>query len=219
MNLVILTDSFLWDSDKIVLEDGYVEIGKEKFVAVGIEKSKTSEHWEESDRINVIILVKGYNEKYYILKIEHYVSEVLSPKYIENEFSLCFVENKLTGRELISDLYAISDSRDEYTLSIYNENHERKIYHVYEKYIDYKISVSYETEDFNLDSSKAATFFWIRCQISSMHNVDYSETLENTTIQYPMFIRDLLRTHVFERHYFKIWKGKVTINGVKVTLE
>lgn len=220
MNLVVLADYFLRDDDLIILQDRHLKPSTDKFIAVGIEKSKPSDHWEVSDLINIIILVKGEDQQYYITKIEHNPRYILTPKYVEDENNIKLIEKpQFINREIIEDIYAFSDSREKYTLNIFDKDNRYKIYQIYERYFTYKISIYYETEDYQSDTVEAAIFFWVSCQLDWMQSPDNSERLENDTIQYEIFIRRLLQASVFKPIYFKPYDGKVTINGIKVTIE
>lgn len=141
MNLIRLSTIYFVDcNSRISLPQGYTDIGEEQFIAVGLEKSKVATNWEDTDYFNIIVLIKACDHKYYVTKIKH-SADILSPKYIEDELNVHWVEEtiNLFDKMLISDLYSLNDSRSNYTLTI-NE----KPYLLYEKYLCYLMSVSYE---------------------------------------------------------------------------
>lgn len=69
INLVIFT-YFLYE-ERIITKNGSVEVSEDKFIAIGIEKSKPSDNWEYSDLLNIIILVKGKDDRYYINNVSY----------------------------------------------------------------------------------------------------------------------------------------------------
>ena len=223
MNLVILPDYFLSDIEKIPLEDSFIEIGEKRFIAVGIEKSKTSEDLEESDQIRLTVLVRGDNEQYYIAQIEHYPEDILTPQYIEDaaSISLC-IDDKSIGEVLIDDIYAFTDMRDSYTIiiddCIDSFTHKVGYYLIYEKYLAYKLSVSYEVWK-NADKSiEVSPFFWLKCKVSQMLLND-TETIKDAVLNYRIYVGNLLKTSILKPIYFYSWNGKVSIDGLKVTLK
>ena len=120
---------------------------------------------------------------------------------------------------MISDVYAFDDSREHYTLTIHNAEHQEQAYQFYEKYLTHKISVGYDVWDFKDAPDKASYKLWARCQVCRMRQVDSSEYLENRIIHYGIWVWDLLNVSVFRFPYFEPWQGKVTIDGINVTLE
>ena len=121
---------------------------------------------------------------------------------------------------MISDVYAFDDSREHYTLTIHNAEHQEQAYQIYEKYLAHKISVGYDVWDFKDASDKAGHKLWVRCQVDRIFPMDSSqENLENKIIQYQIWVWDLLKVSVFRFPYFEPWQGKVTIDGINVTLE
>ena len=232
MNLVILNDWFLYDTDTILLEDGCVEIPKERterFIAMGIEKSKPSEDLEISDLINVVVLVKGSDEQYYTTKIEHYPEDVLTPNNIKYETTLRLIEDdESIENTLIENIYATSDSRFEYSLIIDrfidSFSHKKEFCSIYEKYLVYRLSVGYQIWE-NADKSiDVDSFLWVRCQVgymshyTSCNNEDIVE-VEDAILQYQICAEDLIKVRAFQPIYFKPYKGKVAIDGIKVLLE
>ncbi|MGL5793074.1 MAG: hypothetical protein ACRC06_01475 [Waterburya sp.] len=141
IKLIKLSGIYFLDSNsRIGLHNGHIEFGENQFIAVGLKKSKAAKNWEDTDYFNVVILTRACDQKYYILKIEH-PADVLSPKYVEDEMRIMWVEKtiKPTDKELLDNLYSLNDSRCHYTLTI-----REKPYFFYEKYICYTFSVSYD---------------------------------------------------------------------------
>ena len=210
------TTGILNSTSTIGLHDGQIEIGDERFIAVGFEKSKAAKHWEDTDYFNIIVVTKASDRKYYYRKIEH-PADVLSPKYIEDELNIFWVDEakQEMDNELISNLYSLNDSRSEYTLNI-----QEKPYFFYEKYICYTISASYETwENYDKTEIEVSPFLKVRCKFSSQH---FASALENTptkTLEYRINIYSLLQASVFQYRPFEVWNGKVSIDGINVTLE
>lgn len=223
MNLVNVSSYLFYDKHKIILENGYVEPPTEKterFLAIGIEKSKPSDNWEYSDVLNVVVLVKGNDQQYYMTKIEHYPENILTPRYAEDDRFVHFVEElEFAENRLISDIYVSDDPRWQYTITIVDGDNNEKAYQIYEKYIRYKISVAYETYDYEPDMTEASCFFWVRCQVGRIMPMDSSEDLENKIIQYRIWLWKLLETSVFKVPYFEKYKGTVTTDGVEVVIE
>lgn len=147
IKLVRLKGTYLFNQDsKILLANGYIDLAEERFIAVGLEKSKAAKDWEDYDYFNLIVLTKGIDDKYYLSKIE-YITDILAPKYVESDRTIQWVSENTKSKDkiLIDNLYCLNDCRDEYTLTIND-----KPYSFYEKYIVYLISVSYEIGEYNL---------------------------------------------------------------------
>ena len=216
MNLIKISTIYFVDFiPRISITQGYTEIGEEQFIAVGFEKSKVATNWEDTDRFNIIVLTKACDQKYYIAKIEH-PADVLSPKYIEDEMNVHWVEENIqpSNKELLGNLYSLNDSRSEYTLTISD-----KPYLFYEKYLCYLMSVSYEIYENYYNGSEVSPFLWIRCQLSSRYFASALDYLPMKTLEYSINIRSLLQTSIFQYCPFGVWDGNVIINGRKVTLE
>ena len=214
-NLIKLSPRYyLNDSSAIALENGQIQVGKEQFIAVGLEKTRAAEHWEDRDYFKIVVVVQAIDGNYYISEIEH-PADVLSPKQVEGDRGVFWVEEtKSIDNLLIANLYTLDDCRDEYTLTIYD-----KPYLFYEKYIVYTISASYEIWE-NYDKTiEVSPFLKIRCQFSSRHPASELEDTPTNTLEYPIAINSLLQTSVFQHRPFKIWNGRVKTNGIKVTLE
>ncbi len=216
-NLIQLSAEYYLNSNsKIGLRSGFVEISKDKFIAVGFEKTKVAKDWEGTDYFNIIILTKADDQQYYIGKIEH-PADIFSPKYVNDDMRINWVEEaiQVTDNELMNDLYCLIDSRSEYTLTIHN-----KPYSIYEKYLCHSISVSYEIWE-NHDTSKieVSPFLIVRCQLSSKYFAEALDYLPMKILEYPINIYSLFQTSVFQYRPFKIWHGNVTVDGIKVTLE
>lgn len=216
LKLVKLSTVILDGASTTGLHNGQIEIADERFVAVGFEKSKAAKNWEDTDYFNIIVVTKARDRRYYIRKIEH-SADVLSPKYIENELSIFWIDraNQETDKELISNLYNLNDSRDRYTLSV-----QGKAYDFYEKYICYTILVSYELwENYNKTEIEVSPFLNIRCQFSSQHSASALENTPTTVLKYQINVYTLLQASVFQYCPFEVWDGKVSVDGINVTLE
>lgn len=216
LKLVKLSTLILDRASTIGLHNGQIEIGDERFIAVGLEKSKAAKNWEDTDYFNIIVVTKASDRRYYIRKIEH-PADVLSPKYIEDELNIYWVDEtkQETDKELIGDLYTVNDSRDRYTLAV-----QEKPHYFYEKYICYTISVSYELwENYDKTEIEVSPFLNIRCQFSSQHPASALEDTPTTTLKYRIDVCTLLQTSVFQYCPFEVWNGKVSIDGINVTLE
>ncbi|MEL6441614.1 MAG: hypothetical protein AAFQ80_20465 [Cyanobacteria bacterium J06621_8] len=214
--LIQISAYCLSDRSKIYLPESCIEIDKEKFVAIGLEKSKAAEHWEDEDCINILILVKADDGKYYFSKIEHPV-DILSPRNVNDDLKIYWVEDtaKPLENELISNLYTLNDSRSEYTLTI-NE----KPFQIYEKYLCHLISVGYETwEYYNKSKVEVSGYLRVRCQFSSKWFTNALDHLPLKTLEYPISINLLLQTSIFEYQPFELWSGNLTVDGFKVKLE
>jgi hypothetical protein len=213
MNLIKLSEIYFFDTtSKISLHNGHTEIGDDQFLAVGLEKSKAAKNWEDTDYFNIIIVTRAYDQKYYILKIEH-PADVLSPKYVEDEMRIMWVEEtiKPTDKELIGNLYSLNDSRCHYTLTI-----REKPYFFYEKYICYTFSVSYDIwENYEKTKIEASPYFQVRCKLSSYHCASDVDDSPTNILEYPIAINSLLQTSVFQYRPFEIWDGNVIIDGVR----
>ncbi len=206
---------FLNKTSKLILNNGYVEIGEEGFIAVGFEKSKAAKNWEDTDYFNIIILAKAADGNYYQSKIEH-PADILAPKYADDDMTIYWVEETESNENLLIDnLYTLDDSRCHYTITI----HE-KPYDFYEKYIIYRISASYEIWE-NHDKTKAeiSPSLKVRCKFDSQHNASALEDTPTKILEYPIYISSLLQTSIFKLNPFEIYQGKVTIDGLIVTLE
>ena len=207
---------FLNKTSKLILNNGYVEIGKEGFIAVGFEKSKTAKNWEDTDYFNIIILAKAADGNYYQSRIEH-EADILAPKYADDDKSVRWVEENTESDEnlLLDNLYALNDSRCHYTITI----HE-KPYKFYEKYIIYRISASYENWEISDKTNvEISPFLKVRCKFDSQHSASALENTPTKILEYPIGIDSLLQTSIFKLNPFEIYQGKVTIDGLIVTLE
>ena len=214
-NLIKLSPiDFLNERSAIALENGQISIGKEQSIAVGLEKTKAAEHWEDTDYFKIVVVVQAIDGNYYISEIEHQ-ADILSPKQVEGDRRVRWVEEtKSIDNLLIANLYTLDDCRDDYTLTIHD-----KPYLFYEKYIVYTISASYEIWE-NYDKSiEVSPFLEVRCQFSSRHSASELEGTPTNTLEYPISIASLLQTSVFQHHPFRIWSGRVKTDGIKVTLE
>jgi|GEM_PF-3228750 len=224
---------FLNDTSSISLEQGRIQIGKEQFIAIGLEKTKAAEHWEDTDYFKVVIVVQAADGNYYISEIEH-PADILAPKYVNDDMRIHWVEESTESKDGVSvdtinnlhalkdgvlvstigNLYSLDDSRCEYTLTIND-----KPYQFYEKYIIYTMSASYEIWEYHNKSIKISPFLVVRCQFSSQHCASALEGTPTEILEYPIAIASLLQTSIFQNCPFKIWDGKVSIDGLKVTLE
>jgi len=217
LNLIQLPAEYYFDNNsKIGLRDGFIEISKEKFIAVGFEKTKVAKEWQDIDYFNIIIVTKADDQQYYFRKIEH-SAEIFSPKYVNDDIRINWIEKnkKSAAQKLISNLYCLVDSRSEYTLNIDN-----KAYFVYEKNLTHTISVSYEIwEDYDKNKVRASPFLRVRCQLLSKYLVDNLDYLPMKILEYPINIYSLFQTSVFQYRPFEIWYGNLTVDGIKVTLE
>lgn len=206
----------LSDRSVIYLQNGCVKVGQAKFMAIGLEKSKAAKHWEDEDCFNILILVKGDDEKYYFSEIEHF-ADVFSPRNVNDNLNLHWVEEttKPLENELIGNLYVLNDSRSEYTLTI-----DDKPYQIYEKYLAHLFSVGYDTwEHYDKSKVEVSSYLQVRCQLSSKYTSTALDHLPIKTLQYPIAIYSLLRTSIFEYQPFELWNGNVTVDGFKVRLE
>ena len=207
---------FLNKTSKLILNNGYVEIGDEGFIAVGFEKSKAAKHWEDTDYFNIIILAKAADGNYYQSRIEH-PADILAPKYADDDMTIYWLEENIESDDklLIDNLYAMNDSRCQYKITI----HE-KTYHFYEKHIVCRISASYEIWE-NHDKTKAeiSPYLKVRCKFDSQHNASALEDTPTKILEYPIDISSLLQTSIFQLNPCEIYQGKVTIDGLIVTLE
>lgn len=120
---------------------------------------------------------------------------------------------KFNERELISDLYALNDSRCEYTITI-----RSKSYLFYEKYICYTISASYDIFEKYDRSINVSPYLRVRCKFSSQHPASDLEDTPTRTLEYKISIDRLLNTSIFQHRSFEIWNGKVIVDGVKIKL-
>ena len=205
---------FLNKTSKLVLDNAYAEIGEEKFIAVGFEKSKAAKNWEDTDYFNIIILVKAADGNYYRSTIEH-PADILSPRYVKDDMTIYWVEeNTEFDNLLIDNLYTLNDSRCNYTITIHD-----KPYQFYEKYIIYRISVGYEVYEYNDKTTKNSPDFRVRCKFDSRHCASALEDTPTEILEYPIYISSLLQRSIFQLHPFEIYRGKVTIDGLIVTLE
>ncbi|MCC0179013.1 hypothetical protein I4641_18760 [Waterburya agarophytonicola K14] len=146
INLIKISPYLLYGTPVINLEQGYTEVGKERFLAIALEKSKAAKDWEDTDCFKIIIVVQGADRNYYISEIEH-PADILAPKYVNDDMRIWWVEENAESKDrlfvnMISNLYALNDSRSQYTLTIND-----KPYQFCEKYIIYKMSASYEIWD------------------------------------------------------------------------
>lgn len=225
-NLIRLSAEYYLNSNsKIGLREGFIEISKDKFIAVGFEKTKVAKDWEDTDYFNIIILTKANEQQYYFTKIEHPV-DIFAPKYVNDDMKINWVEEtiQVTNNELMNDLYCLIDSLSEYTLTIHD-----KPYSIYEKYLSHSISVSYEIwEHYDKSKIEVSPFLMVRCQLYKKHFANAtldcllpqeSDHLLIKKIEYPINIYSLFQTSVFQYRPFKIWHGNVTVDGIKVTLE
>ena len=206
---------FLNKTSKLILDNGYVEIGEERFIAVGFEKSKAAKNWEDTDYFNIIILVKAADGNYYRSKIEH-PADILAPKYVDDDNSVHWIEEntEVNDKLLLDNLYTLGDSRCKYTLTI----HE-KPYLFYEKYIIYKISASYKIWENYDKTTEIPLYLKVRCKFDSQHSASALEDTPTKILEYPININSLLRTSIFKLNPFEIYRGKVTIDSLIVTLE
>ena len=206
---------FFNQTSKLLLDNGYAEIGEEKFIAVGFEKSKAAKNWEDTDYFNIIILVKAADGNYYRSTIEH-PADILAPKYVDDDMTIYWVEEntELDDNLLLDNLYVLNDSRCNYTITI----HE-KPYQFYEKYIVYIISVGYEVYEYNDKTTKISPDFRVRCKFDSRHCASALEDTPTEILEYPIYISSLLQRSIFQLNPFEIYRGKVTIDGLIVTLE
>ena len=217
VKLIRLSETYFLDiTSKISLENGYVEIGDEKFVAVGFEKSKAAKNWEDTDYFNIVILVKAADGNYYRSTIEH-SADILSPKYVDDDMTIYWVEENAESDDnlLIDNLYALNDSRCQYTITIHD-----KPYLFYEKYIIYRISASYEIwESYDKTKAEISPYLRIRCKFDSQHSASALENTPTEILEYPININSLLQTSIFQDCPFEIYQGKVIIDDLIVTLE
>lgn len=200
---------------KISLSNGQTELETDPFIAVGFEKSKAAKNWEDTDYFNIVVVTRSYNQKYYIVKIEH-SADILSPKYIEDELNIHWVEETTASPELelINNLYSLNDSRCQYTLTV-----DDKPYLFYEKYFCYLMSVKYEIwENYDNTEIEASPFLKVTCKLSSSHITNIFDDLPSKTLEYQIPIYSLFKTSIFKFNPFEIWDGNVTVDGVKVTL-
>lgn len=214
--LIQIPQYYSSDRPKIHLKNGYAEVGKENWIAVGLEKSRAAQGWEDMDYFNITILVQANDGKYYICQIEH-PADVLSPRNLHDELNIYWLKEdaKPAENELISNLYALVDSRSTYTLSV-----EEKPYQIYEKYICYNISVSYDTwEHYDKSKIEVSGLFQVRCRFSSQHPASDLDDIPTRTLIYQIYSDPLLQASVFEYQPFELWQGNVTIDGFKVRLE
>ena len=206
---------FMNDASKIGLGKNRSFPGKARFLAIGLEKSRTAQNWEDLDYFNIIILTKSQDEQCYLAKIEH-PAYILSPQNAEDDMRVSWVrdDSKLTENVLIRDLYALDDSRSRYTITIQDIP-----YLFIEKYICYTMTVSYEIWE-NYDKSKieVSPYLKVRCQFSAHHPASRLEDTPSQTLEYPIDINSLMQTSVFNCIPFEIWNGKVVVDGIKVTL-
>lgn len=215
-NLIKLDPKYFFDADSTIpLKNGQIKIGKEQFLAVGFEKSKVAQNWEDTDYFNIIIVTKAEDQKYYIAKIEH-PADILAPKYVNDDLRVIWVEENIVPeeQELISNLYSLNDSRCEYTITI-----QDKPYQFYEKYIVYTISVSYEIWEDCYKNTKISPYLMVRCKFDSQHGASALENTPTQILEYPISVYSLLQTSVFQYRPFEIWQGKVMINDLMVTLK
>ena len=206
---------FLNQTSKLILDNGYAEIGDEGFIAVGFEKSKAAKNWEDTDYFNIIILVKAADGNYYRSTIEH-EADILAPKYVDDDLTIYWVEENTESDDnlLIDNLYALNDSRCDYTITIHD-----KPYQFYEKYIIYRISASYEIYEYHDKTTKISPYLKVRCKFDSQHFASALEDTPTKILEYPIGIDSLLQTSIFQLNPFEIYRGKVTIDGLIVTLE
>ena len=208
---------FLNKTSKLILNNGYVEIGDEGFIAVGFEKSKAAKNWEDTDYFNIIILAKAADGNYYLSRIEH-PADILAPKYVDDDLSIHWVEEntELDDNLLIDNLYTLDDSRCKYTLTIHD-----KPYQFYEKYIIYKISASYKIWKWkNHDkTTEISPYLKVRCKFDSQHSASALENTPTKILEYSININSLLQTSIFKLNPFEIYQRKVTIDGLIITLE
>ena len=206
---------FLNKTSKLILNNGYVEIGDEGFIAVGFEKSKAAKNWEDTDYFNIIILAKAADGNYYLSKIEH-PADILAPKYVDNDNSVHWIEENIESNDnlLLDHLYTLDDSRSKYTITI----HE-KPYYFYEKYIIYKISASYEIWENHDKTTEISPFLKVRCKFDSQHSASALEDTPTKILEYRIGINSLLQTSIFQLNPFEIYQGKVNVDGLIVTLE
>ena len=205
---------FLNKTSKLILNNGYVEIGDEGFIAVGFEKSKAAKNWEDTDYFNIIILAKAADGNYYLSKIEH-PADILAPKYVDDDNSVHWIEETESNENLLLDnLYTLDDSRCEYTITIHD-----KPYLFYEKYIIYKISASYEIWEYHDQTTEISPFLKVRCKFDSQHSASALENTPTKILEYRIDISSLLQTSIFQLNPFEIYQGKVTVDGLIITLE
>ena len=59
----------------------------------------------------------------------------------------------------------------------------------------------------------------MRCKFDSQHSASALEDTPTEILEYPIGIDSLLQTSIFQLNPFEIYRGKVTIDGLIVTLE